>query len=82
MIGRPPRPGIRREVHRILHLTRDPNAPDVNTLESKANNFGYTLVQCPACGSWEHKKTFYGHYSRDHRPDWKVDMLVELIKST
>jgi hypothetical protein len=71
---------LRAEIHRIIQLTRNPSAPDVNTLESKPNDFGYTLVKCPACNTWEHKKTFYSHYSRDHRPDWKVDMLVEVMR--
>lgn len=71
---------LRAELHRIIQLTRNPNAPDVLSLEEKSNSFGYEMRKCPACESWEHVKSFYGHWSHVHAPDWKVDMLMELIK--
>ena len=71
---------LRVTIHRIIQLTRNPNAPDVLSLEEKPNAFGYKMVKCPTCGGWEHKKQFYSHYSRDHAPDWKVDMLMEVIR--
>lgn len=71
---------VRREIHRILHLTRNPNAPNRDEQETRQSLYGYTLYKCPSCGSWEHKHSFYGHWSRDHAPDWKVEMLMEVIK--
>jgi hypothetical protein len=72
---------VRAAIHRIIQLSRNPNAPDVLSLEEKPSAFGHGMVKCPACGSWEYRKQFYSHWSRDHEPDWKVNMLLELIKS-